>query len=93
MSAELAGDWLELASVASTSMTTAGTVTVGNVGNCYHSYPLTTYMPTYTFYEPAKPIKLTLAEVDRLRKAAKADTALKSILQKFTSQIEIIVEL
>jgi hypothetical protein len=41
---------------------------------------------------PARPIKLTLSEVERLRKAAKADPKVKEILAKFTSQIEITVD-
>ena len=41
---------------------------------------------------PTRPIKLTLSEIDRLRKAAKADDKLKTILAKFTSQIEITVD-
>ena len=41
---------------------------------------------------PARPIRLSLAEVDQLRKAAKADAKLKAVLEKFTEQIEVIVE-
>lgn len=48
------------------------------------------WYPVYTSVE--RPIKLTLSEVERLRKAARADEKLKAILQKFTSQIEITVD-
>jgi hypothetical protein len=33
-----------------------------------------------------------MSEVERLRRAAKADDKLKAILQKFTGQIEITVD-
>jgi hypothetical protein len=33
-----------------------------------------------------------MSEIERLRKAAKADEKLKAILQKFTAQIEITVD-
>jgi len=47
----------------------------------------------YTYTGPAKPIRLTMAEVDRLRAAAKRDAKLKAVLAKFTDQIEVIVDL
>jgi hypothetical protein len=52
------------------------------------------YWPYYPVYATsvARPIKLTMSEVERLRKAAKADEKLKSILKKFTQQIEITVD-
>lgn len=98
MSAELAGDWLsvgEPVAMNSYSGALTGGVGCGTTGGM-QIYPYVSPYNGYgsvTFYEPAKPIKLTLSEVDRLRKAAKADTALKAILQKFTRQIEIIVEI
>jgi hypothetical protein len=76
----------------------AKALTMGNVSisttNCLDtaddtfSYPTTYY---YQVSEPVRPIRLTMAEVERLRKAAKADDALKTILKKFTQQIEVIV--
>lgn len=53
----------------------------------HYCYPITQYVTS-----PARPIKLTLSDVDKLRKAAKADKALKEILAKFTSMIEIMVD-
>ena len=47
---------------------------------------------SWTYPSPARPIKLTLSDIDRLRKAARADKALKTILAKFTDQIEITVD-
>jgi len=38
-----------------------------------------------------RPIRLTSAEVDRLRLAAKRDAKLKAVLQKFTPHIEVEV--
>jgi hypothetical protein len=49
------------------------------------------YYPVYTT-SPARPIKLKMSEVERLRKAAKDDPKLKAILNKFTEQIEIEVD-
>ncbi len=69
-----------------------GQAFLGQSTNCidygYHHWPY--YNLTVT--SPARPIKLLLSEVERLRKAAKADEKLKAILQKFTSQIEITVD-
>jgi len=41
---------------------------------------------------PARPIKLTLTEIEVLRKLAKHHAKIKAILQKFTEQIEITVD-
>jgi hypothetical protein len=49
------------------------------------------YQPVYVS-SPARPIKLTLSEIERLRKVAKDDQKLKDILNKFTNQIEITVD-
>lgn len=79
------------------SLTGGTTRTSGTtyVGNCipYDYYPWYRQY-SYPVYvsSPARPIKLKLSEIDRLRKAAKADKALKLILDKFTSQIEITVD-
>jgi hypothetical protein len=66
----------------------------GFLTGSYQYYPYTCNWWTYPVYvqSPERPIKLTLSEIDRLRKAAKADKALKSILAKFTEQIEITVD-
>ena len=52
------------------------------------------YYYGYPVYQDssARPIKLTLIEVECLRKAAKADEKIKAILTKFTDQIEVTVE-
>lgn len=49
------------------------------------------YVPM-TVCTPARPIKLTLAEIEHLRMHAAANPKLKAILQKFTAVIEILVE-
>ena len=88
-------DWLDWSAVTYTNGTTGTVVTVGgtvdlNTNALYQTwYPY--YYPVYTS-SPARPIRLTLGEVERLRKAAKTDDKLKAILQKFTAQIEIAVE-
>lgn len=90
----LAEQWLNCADSDSVGMTTTGLIQQLSTTNCncltnyYYPYTYTTYVT-----EPARPIKLTLLEIERLRKAAKADEALKAILKRFTSQIEVIVDL
>jgi hypothetical protein len=54
-------------------------------------WPYAGYYPVYVS-SPARPIKLLLSEIEQLRKAAKNDSRLKAILQKFTTQIEIAVD-
>jgi hypothetical protein len=78
-------------------LTTSGvvsTITAGSTGLLQGG--LTTYQcyPSYYYWTtPAlRPIRLAMSEVERLRKAAKADEKLKAILAKFTSQIEVIVD-
>ncbi len=72
----------------SSSLTVGDTFTLGN--GCYQ----TCVYPSYYYWTtPApRPIKLTMSEVERLRKAARADGKLKSILAKFTDQIEVVVD-
>jgi hypothetical protein len=53
------------------------------------SYPSWIYPITVS--TSARPIKLTLREVERLRTAAKKDDTLRRILEKFTPQIEVAV--
>lgn len=64
-----------------------GTLTYQQYSNGWNGYPY-----TYWVTSPQRPIKLTLSEVERLRKAAKGDGKLKDILTKFTGQIEITVD-
>jgi hypothetical protein len=60
------------------------------------SYGSTTWYPCWSYpvyvTSPARPIKLTLSEIDKLRKVAKGDKAIQAILEKFTDQIEIAVD-
>ncbi len=64
----------------------------------YCAQPIYNYYPSYYPYyypvyypSPTRPIKLTLSEIEKLRKAAKDDESIKSILVKFTNLIEIEV--
>lgn len=88
--------WLD--QVQTTLTTTNGAAGGGAASNTTDYYCQsfqTVYWPYYyPVYQtsPARPIKLTLSEVERLRKAAKADDKLKAILSKFTGQIEITVD-
>ncbi len=70
-----------------------GGLTMNGIGQTIttYGYYQPWYYPVY-YSSPARPIKLTLSEVERLRKAAKADEKVKAILAKFTDQIEITVD-
>ena len=68
----------------------------GNYNTTYYGYPwggywYPYYVPIFT-HEDRRPIRLTMAEVERLRVAAKKDKALKETLEKFTDHIEVIVD-
>lgn len=89
----LTGDWLN----ASPTLTNAGNISVfqNNASGYYWSgywYPY--YQPIWPSFpiEIFRPIKLTMAEVERLRVAAKKDKDLKKTLEKFTDHIEVIVD-
>lgn len=74
--------------------TTTGAIAQLTTGSTWY-YPNTgNHWPNYVYFAPPspRPIKLAMSEVDRLRKAAKADEKLKAILAKFTDQIEIVVD-
>jgi hypothetical protein len=59
-----------------------------NTGYCNGTY----WYPYYTpYWGDRRPIRLTMAEVERLRVAAKKDKALRETLEKFTDHIEVIV--
>ena len=100
MSSELVAlnsNWLST----SETFTTAGDhYPFGQTSNCVQTssvWPDTIQCwPTqwvYAYSGPAKPIRLTLQEVERLRQAAKRDAKLKAVLAKFTDQIEVVVDL
>lgn len=57
--------------------------------NCMQSYY--NLGPYWSWTEPRR-IKLTMEEVDVLRKAAKADEKLKAVLAKFTDTIQVEVQ-
>ena len=60
--------------------------------NLWWPYPHDCYRPYYyPMGADPRPIRLTSAEVDRLRLAAKRDAKLKAVLQKFTPHIEVEV--
>ena len=97
----LNANWLDEPVTVSTMMVNAGedavaawhfdgtaTTEIYTTGNCwwpYYSYPV--YVSS-----PSRPIRLTMSEVERLRKLAKADEKVKAILAKFTESIEIVVD-
>jgi hypothetical protein len=61
------------------------------------STPAITYwrqdLPTWTYATTDhRPIRLTIAEVERLRAAARRDNKIRAVLAKFTDQIEVVVD-
>ena len=86
----LNADWLS--STASNVMTAMNATNWGpwTTGD-FWTYPSYPYWVCPVQSSPARPIKLTMAEVTRLQKAAKADKPLRDILAKFTDQIEVAV--
>jgi hypothetical protein len=96
-------DWLTWAPPGKYEVTGGTTLTIGSVPplptSCttiydptwvYHSYPWAYPVPVQS---EARPIKLTLREVERLRTAAHSDPALKAVLEKFTALIEVQMSL
>ena len=67
----------------------AGTTTTYGSG-FYTNFPY--YGSWYYTTTERRPIRLTMAEVQRLKAAAKRDAKLKAVLAKFTDQIEVEVD-
>ncbi len=93
MSSELVAlnsNWLDTTTANPVAPIYGGGVRYDWSGPSFNGY---TFTYVYPYTGPAKPIRLTMAEVDRLRSAAKRDAKLKAVLAKFTDQIEVIVDL
>ena len=100
----LNSNWLDASQMNTTPNNLANQMNYANAQNAitYMPYDVLPFNQTYYYYypwvypvtvtSPARPIKLTLSEVERLRKLAKADEKVKAILSKFTEQIEITVD-
>lgn len=86
---------------------TTAPVTLTNAGNaaalsscangwCANGYWYPYYTPIYSGpwieYRDHRPIRLTMAEIEGLRVAAKKDKALRETLEKFTDHIEVVVD-
>jgi hypothetical protein len=83
----LNSNWVSCGDQPIGNMAGGALTTAGAYGWCYPWY----YSPVYVT-QPSRPIRLTMAEVDKLRRAAKLDAGLADILQKFTDQIEVVVD-
>lgn len=84
--------WLEQVPQQTTNNPTVTTTQSCSLG--FYQSGWTPY-PTYWYTYPTvdhRPIKLGLSEVEKLRSAAKRDAKLKKILEKFTDQIEVVVD-
>lgn len=87
----LNNNWLD-------TVTAGGGVGSASAGHYQTSNCIDNFYVPYThwsypvYISTARPIKLTLSEVDRLRKLARTDKALKSTLEKFTPLIEVTVD-
>lgn len=87
----LNGNWLNEGTATASMITTGVTSTASYYDPTMWPYP-TTYPVYVTTATPARPIRLTMSEVERLRKAARADDKLRDVLAKFTDQIEVVVD-
>jgi hypothetical protein len=95
----LSNNWLDT-SITPTATNASNTAifNTSNSGYCYGDYWYPYYQPIYypypsvTLTTTARPVKLTMREVERLRVAAKKDKELKTTLEKFTDHIEVIVD-
>jgi hypothetical protein len=94
----LSANWLDSAQNCTDQLTGGNlqSMTLTTTGYCqpYTNFPYYYNGYSYPVYiaSPARPIKLTLSEVERLRKFAKADEKVKAILMKFTDLIEVTVD-
>jgi hypothetical protein len=89
-----AGDWLDSSGTwNSVNSTTTSTVTNWCWGcncwpcHCHHDY----HYHYNTYSTPHRPIRISVGELDVLRKAAKGNRRLKAVLEKFTDQVEVEV--
>src|SRR5512146_225287 len=94
----LNSQWLDSTLPLQGTFTAQGSSTLGiNTTNCVNTN--LTYWPNYQpgiwwypYEGPARPIRLGLSEIARLKAAAKRDAKLKAILAKFTDLIEVAVD-
>lgn len=87
--------WLDSASTVTTANTGGCTGTSVSLGSAVGSGFYTNWQPYGSWYYTTterRPIRLTMAEVLRLKAAAKRDAKLKAVLAKFTDQIEVEVD-
>lgn len=79
--------WLETGNTTTNLSVSGNSQTATFSGYCWPSN-------TYWYYPTPdrRPIKLGMSEVEKLRSAAKRDAKLKKILEKFTDQIEVVVD-
>lgn len=92
----LTSTWLDTTATAATPSFTAN---LSNLNACAgvntSTYVWPHYQPGvwwYPYEGPARPIRLGLSEIARLKAAAKRDAKLKVILAKFTDLIEVAVD-
>ena len=84
-------NWLEQQATTTTNCNLTISGNTATQAGYYSGYwPNTTYW-CYPVREH-RPIKLGMSEVEKLRSAAKRDAKLKKILEKFTDQIEVVVD-
>lgn len=93
----LTAGWLDQTRPKDAANDSGGTLTAGVAVNttAYSQNTSGGWSPNDWYYQPFTahcPIKLSMSEVEKLRQAAKRDAKLKAILEKFTDQIEVIVD-
>lgn len=85
----LTSNWLQVGDQTNATVA-ANTATIATKWN--PTYTVWPYNWCYHYDGPARPIKLKLSEIEKLRAAARKDKALKAILSKFTDLIQITVD-
>lgn len=87
----LATNWLDQTNTDERPVATSADLTVANNAGYYSSWVSSSYCwPTY--YTKYEKIRLTLSDVEHLRKCAREDKKLKAALQKIAPHIEVEVD-
>ena len=83
--------WLDSDTATSATLTIGGTYTPSSTGDWWYTPTYPAIYHTWPTYSERK-IRLTLSEVEHLRKAARKDAKLRETLRKFSPHIEVEVD-
>ena len=87
----LTANWTSLDATL-TNSSNVGVFNNSGYGYFWSGYWYPYYQPIIVSHQDHRPIRLTMAEVERLRVAAKKDKELRATLEKFTDLIEVQVD-